>query len=295
MSLVTINDVNQRRPRCVQCGCSVDFAWIDDVHTRKALYAQYLDKSPLNIVKSIRDLTGCSLLSAKATVTHLAKKGNCCHRCNYSLPNEIIVDCPNCNSINFNWSIDATKRDKRSLIFILFVFMTLGMVMVYFTYFFEFNFFAGLEKNMEKGQNYLYAMEEHQLLEFIVDANTFRKDTTLYAKGFGAIRDKEVPKRYRKLGIIRIVIHQNYVNYMWAGGFDHTGLGIGIINDSVTSIGAGYNDHSGQRYYPELESVWHDFEYPKMNDVLGNKKINEKRLHYLIDSLEDLWKKRPSH
>lgn len=174
------------------------------------------------------------------------------------------------------------------LVLILLVFVRPGI--------FSMTMFHVMSKNMVKGQEYLYQMDEDELKKLLIDANTFRNDSSLTAIGFGAlslINDNGIPPKYRERGIIRIDVRRNRVSYIWMGGFDHTCLYITFEGDKVIRIGAGYNDHSGQKYYPVLEPVWHDLDYPKMKKIVGNCVIDETRLHFLIDSLEQVWAETP--
>ena len=102
--MLTISAVNQRRPRCRQCGCLSDFASVKTAAHRAELFEIFSHNEFLKFVPRIRELTSCSIGEAKATYLHLALSGSTCHRCKALLPVGEVVDCSKCKSLNIVWS-----------------------------------------------------------------------------------------------------------------------------------------------------------------------------------------------
>jgi hypothetical protein len=107
--MLTISAVNQRRPRCHQCGCLSDLASVDEPSHQAELFEIFTRSAFLEFVPRIRALTNCSVGEAKATYLHLALAGRICHRCKTSLPSGTVVDCPKCKALNVVWpsQVDA--------------------------------------------------------------------------------------------------------------------------------------------------------------------------------------------
>jgi hypothetical protein len=101
--MLTIEEVNQRRPRCKKCGCLYDLVKPIEVEQRLQLYAYFKQSDFVRFVKHIREFTSCSLGEAKATYLHLAAAGRFCHRCKESLASGSCVDCGKCKSLNLVW------------------------------------------------------------------------------------------------------------------------------------------------------------------------------------------------
>lgn len=104
---MNIDEVNQRKPRCKQCGCSSELIWIADDAARAALYARVVKGDFLGFVPAIRTLTSCSIGEAKATFMHVALSGRRCHNCKSVLVEGATVDCERCKSLNLVWEADS--------------------------------------------------------------------------------------------------------------------------------------------------------------------------------------------
>jgi hypothetical protein len=100
---MNIDEVNQRKPRCKQCGCSSELIWVADDAARAALNARVVKNDFLGFIPAIRTMTSCSHGVAKATLAHIALPGRRCHRCKLILSEGAIVDCGHCKSLNLVW------------------------------------------------------------------------------------------------------------------------------------------------------------------------------------------------
>ena len=101
--MLSLLDVNSRRPRCRQCGCLYDLVEVDEPADRRELAGLHASDDFLQFMPRIRQMTGCGVGEAKATYLHLAKVGGQCHRCGTPLPSADIVDCAKCKSLNLVW------------------------------------------------------------------------------------------------------------------------------------------------------------------------------------------------
>ena len=101
--MLSLLDVNTRRPRCRQCGCLYDMVEVADERDRRELAELHAANEFLQFVPRIRQLTRCGIGEAKATYLHLAKAGRECHRCDTPLASGEIVDCAKCKSLNLVW------------------------------------------------------------------------------------------------------------------------------------------------------------------------------------------------
>src|SRR5262245_46027910 len=102
--MLTIAIANQRRPRCLRCGCLADLASVDEPARQAELFEIFSRNEMAKFSARIRELTNCSLAEAKATYLHLALAEGICHRCRTPLPPGSVVDCPKCQSLNVVWS-----------------------------------------------------------------------------------------------------------------------------------------------------------------------------------------------
>ncbi len=101
--MLSIFEVNSRRPRCRQCGCLADVVAVEEGADRRELFDIYTADQFLRFVPRIREISGCGIGEAKATYLHLAAAGRKCHRCSTLLGLGEIVDCSKCESLNLVW------------------------------------------------------------------------------------------------------------------------------------------------------------------------------------------------
>jgi hypothetical protein len=100
--MLTLAEVNARRPRCLQCGCLYDLIEPSERAEREVLLAMLERAEFPQFVQALRSVTGCGVGEAKATYLHLTKSTKC-HRCEASLPLGTVVDCPKCKALNLCW------------------------------------------------------------------------------------------------------------------------------------------------------------------------------------------------
>lgn len=111
---MNIDEVNQREPRCKQCGCLSELIWVDDKVGRAALHAKAAKADFLGFVPAIRAMTSCSIGEAKATFMHVALPGRRCHQCKSVLGDGAIVDCLRCKSLNLVWEVENSDSGAAS-------------------------------------------------------------------------------------------------------------------------------------------------------------------------------------
>ena len=101
--MLTIAEVNQRRPRCAKCGCTADLLDIQDAALRQELLVLLRQELHVDFVKLFVLRVGCQLINAKATHEHIARAERKCHRCKTPLEPGDVVDCLKCRSVNLVW------------------------------------------------------------------------------------------------------------------------------------------------------------------------------------------------
>ena len=101
--MLSLLEVNARRPRCRQCGSLSDMVEVAGHADRRELAGLHAANEFLQFVPRIRQLTQCGIGEAKATYLHLAKSGGQCHYCGTPLASADIVDCAKCKSLNLVW------------------------------------------------------------------------------------------------------------------------------------------------------------------------------------------------
>lgn len=62
-----------------------------------------------------------------------------------------------------------------------------------------------------------------------------------------------IPKELKYLGILRVDIQENSVDYMWLGGMDHTYLTVAKDEQGQYVFTAGYNDYNSKVIWPKDE------------------------------------------
>lgn len=101
--MLSLRDVNSRRPRCRQCGGLYDLVEVPEPADRRELARLHESDAFLQFMPRIRQITGSGVGEAKATYLHRAKVGGQCHRCGAPLPSADIADCAKCKSLNLVW------------------------------------------------------------------------------------------------------------------------------------------------------------------------------------------------
>jgi hypothetical protein len=54
-------------------------------------------------MRMLREVSGCALVDAKATMLHVTRTPRVCHRCSHGLDGIGITVCSRCRSLNFDW------------------------------------------------------------------------------------------------------------------------------------------------------------------------------------------------
>lgn len=189
------------------------------------------------------------------------------------------------------------KGDSFIIKTLMFLFTTpIGIVLMGIVAFLAFPLFfiIPLKMQMKEAQDYLLEMNEEQLVEYVVHANTLRQDTIFQAQhdsmsvgpnGYTKVyRGDDIPKNFNNVGVFRILARETQVFYMWLGGFDHTQLTINFDSSGIAKISVAYSDLAWQKLYPKISPPKGSGLDSKLRK--GNLVIKENRLHYLIDSLE---------
>ena len=120
--------------------------------------------------------------------------------------------------------------------------------------------FAYWSAKMWQGKRYLRSLSQEEKLEWIRDADALLKVDSLRSKCIGAVKKNDslfLPK-YKRLGVIRVDVCGDRVNFMWMGGFDHTGLYIRKDKLGAMRMTVGFNDYERQEIYPEVKDVQND-------------------------------------
>lgn len=132
-------------------------------------------------------------------------------------------------------------------------------------------FIGPLGEIMNRGYAYMTKLDNEAIDLIINDSKEIMTDSRLDSvRAFSTFRD--IPQKYRDVGIRRLDINKNSVSFVWVGGFNCTALSVSFRGDSCT-VTARYSINYSQPLYPVCGKVEerNDFsipEYIKGNTVL---------------------------
>lgn len=109
-------------------------------------------------------------------------------------------------------------------------------------------FIGPLGKKMNRGYVYMTNLD-HEAIDLIInDSKEIMTDSRLDSvRAFSTFRD--IPQKYRDVGIRRLDINKKSMSFVWVGGFNCTALSVSFRGDSCT-VTARYSINYSQQLYP---------------------------------------------
>lgn len=96
--MLSIDLINQRTPTCL--GCEGRFHVVLPTKSDQESLAIVFARSRFEFIDALREATGCGWSEAKGVAGHVVSTLGLCHRCNREIRDRLVVDCPQCRSLN---------------------------------------------------------------------------------------------------------------------------------------------------------------------------------------------------
>jgi hypothetical protein len=113
--VLTIIEVNRRRPRCRRCDCGHDII-LPPLPDKDHIYTFHDRQDPVSFIGYLREACGCTRGEAQATYDHLTPMDGTCHHCRSELEGRVVADCQQCGALNL---IRRSYADNSPLGFVL--------------------------------------------------------------------------------------------------------------------------------------------------------------------------------
>jgi len=108
-------------------------------------------------------------------------------------------------------------------------------------------------KQMAIGETYMKSLGDSDVPAWIARTKPLLGEwnPSLHPIGVYGLGGKTIPADLQRLGIVRIDILENRVDYVWMGGMDHTELEVDRLPDGSFQFIAQYNDYKSEVIWPK--------------------------------------------